>query len=218
MHVDDVGKAGVAAHIPDNVFHAWGRWVRWRSEEEEDDEESSLRTESSKQQRDLCQLCRDELTPLKMLSRNKGSIFHLGEDGVEITKTVVSIREPKHMRPASEGIEGLRILIHHKEQGSNVVTKSSCSLSKGGLGFIKSCFLCKRKLIPSKDVYMYRYSPSSPWETWDSAAKNAVLARFCKRNEENLRWQRGRDCGRLNIVFEPALGYLNQIETVGYLE
>ncbi|RRT36728.1 hypothetical protein B296_00036252 [Ensete ventricosum] len=93
-----------------------------------------------------------------MLSRNKGSIFHLGEDGVEITKTVVSIREPKHMRPASEGIEGLRILIHHKEQGSNVVTKSSCSLSKGGLGFLKSCFLCKRELSPSKDVYMYRYS------------------------------------------------------------
>ncbi|KAJ8480605.1 hypothetical protein OPV22_024332 [Ensete ventricosum] len=91
-----------------------------------------------------------------MLSRNKGSIFHLGEDGVEITKTVVSIREPKHMRPASEGIEGLRILIHHKEQGSNVVTKSSCSLSKGGLGFLKSCFLCKRELSPSKDVYMYR--------------------------------------------------------------
>ncbi|RWW22935.1 hypothetical protein GW17_00012840 [Ensete ventricosum] len=176
-----------------------------------------------------------------MLSRNKGSIFHLGEDGVEITKTVVSIREPKHMRPASEGIEGLRILIHHKEQGSNVVTKSSCSLSKGGLGFLKSCFLCKRELSPSKDVYMYRYSlphllvpfffvfslcrlttraddDDDAGETWDSAAKNAVLARFCKRNEENLRWQRGRDCGRLNIVFEPALGYLNQIETVGYLE
>ncbi|RZR83730.1 hypothetical protein BHM03_00010423 [Ensete ventricosum] len=164
-----------------------------------------------------------------MLSRNKGSIFHLGEDGVEITKTVVSIREPKHMRPASEGIEGLRILIHHKEQGSNVVTKSSCSLSKGGLGFLKSCFLCKRELSPSKDVYMYRYSLphllvpfffflTFAGETWDSAAKNAVLARFCKRNEENLRWQRGRDCGRLNIVFEPALGYLNQIETVGYLE
>nr|XP_018674794.1 PREDICTED: uncharacterized protein LOC108951473 [Musa acuminata subsp. malaccensis] len=88
-----------------------------------------------------------------MLSRNKGGIFHLGED--ETTKTIVSIREPKHMRPASEGIEGLRILIQHKEQGSNVVTKSTCSLSKG-LGFLKSCFLCKRELSLSKDVYMYR--------------------------------------------------------------
>ncbi|URE29333.1 hypothetical protein MUK42_05261 [Musa troglodytarum] len=90
-----------------------------------------------------------------MLSRNKGSIFHLEEDGSETAKTIVSIREPKHMRPASEGIEGLRILIHHKEQGSNVVTKSTCSLAKG-LGFLKSCFLCKRELNPSKDVYMYR--------------------------------------------------------------
>ncbi|URE29335.1 hypothetical protein MUK42_05261 [Musa troglodytarum] len=85
-----------------------------------------------------------------MLSRNKGSIFHLEEDGSETAKTIVSIREPKHMRPASEGIEGLRILIHHKEQGSNVVTKSTCSLAKG-LGFLKSCFLCKRELNPSKD-------------------------------------------------------------------
>lgn len=55
-------------------------------------------------------------------------------------------------------------------------------------------------------------------ETWDSAAKNAVLARFCKRNDESLRWQRGRDCGSLNIVFEPALGFVTQIETVGYPE
>ncbi|CAL9103187.1 unnamed protein product [Musa acuminata var. zebrina] len=102
----------------------------------------------------------------KMLSRNKSN-SHQGEDGGETTVSVVGGRCVRH-HPS----EGLRILIHHKEQATNVVIKAkmmmmmmtrklvsqACHLPKGlpELDFLKSCFLCRRELSPCKDVYMYR--------------------------------------------------------------
>ncbi|CAL9178704.1 unnamed protein product [Musa hybrid cultivar] len=102
----------------------------------------------------------------KMLSRNK-SDSHQGEDGGETTVSVGGGRCVRH-HPS----EGLRILIHHKEQATNVVIKAkmmmmmmtrklvsqACHLPKGlpELDFLKSCFLCRRELSPCKDVYMYR--------------------------------------------------------------
>ncbi|URE13837.1 hypothetical protein MUK42_04870, partial [Musa troglodytarum] len=73
-----------------------------------------------------------------------------------------------------EGVEGLRILIHHEEQGANVVVKAKMMtttttttwdlnsrayhLPKGPprLELLKKCFLCRRELSPANDVYMYR--------------------------------------------------------------
>lgn len=110
----------------------------------------------------------------KMLSRNESN-SHQGEDGgEEATETTVSIggRCVRHHHHPSEG---LRILIHHKEQATNVVIKAkmmmmtrklvsqACHLPKGlpELDFLKRCFLCRRELSPCKDVYMYRYFLSS---------------------------------------------------------
>ncbi|XP_010917382.1 FCS-Like Zinc finger 17 [Elaeis guineensis] len=102
-----------------------------------------------------------------MVPRNK-SIFHLGEEGGEATSTGVAIRGLKNLTQASEGLVGLRILIQHTGQGSNIVIKSTlkscrptarpCQSPKSyqELGFLKACFLCKRELSPQKDVYMYR--------------------------------------------------------------
>ncbi|CAL9124028.1 unnamed protein product [Musa textilis] len=73
-----------------------------------------------------------------------------------------------------EGVEGLRILIHHEEQGANVVVKAKMMMTtttttwdlnsrayhlpKGPprLELLKKCFLCRRELSPANDVYMYR--------------------------------------------------------------
>ncbi|XP_008797361.1 FCS-Like Zinc finger 17-like [Phoenix dactylifera] len=103
-----------------------------------------------------------------MLPRKKG-IFHLGEEGGEAGRTGAgAIRGIKNLTQASEGLVGLRILIQHPGQGSNIVIKSTLKSwrptprarqlpkSYQELGFLKACFLCKRELSPQKDVYMYR--------------------------------------------------------------
>ncbi|RZR75459.1 hypothetical protein BHM03_00058266 [Ensete ventricosum] len=104
----------------------------------------------------------------KMLSRNKSN-SHRGEDGgeEEATETTVSTGgRCVGLHPS----EGLRVLIHHKEQATNVVIKAkmtttcklvsqACRLPKGlpELDFLKRCFLCRRELSPCEDVYIYRY-------------------------------------------------------------
>jgi len=68
-----------------------------------------------------------------------------------------------------EGLVGLRILIQHHRQASNVVVKSAlkssepnsvspCRFSKRlpELGFLKACLFCGKELSLEKDVYMYR--------------------------------------------------------------
>ncbi|CAD5180459.1 unnamed protein product [Musa acuminata subsp. malaccensis] len=99
-----------------------------------------------------------------MLSGDDSS-FHLSNRGLRYMK-----QQP------SEGIEGLRILIHHKEQGANVVVKAkmmmmmmptttTCNLNSQAyhlpkglpwLALLKKCCLCRRELSPANDVYMYR--------------------------------------------------------------
>ncbi|KAJ8504388.1 hypothetical protein OPV22_005274 [Ensete ventricosum] len=102
-----------------------------------------------------------------MLSRNKSN-SHRGEDGgeEEATETTVSTGgRCVGLHPS----EGLRVLIHHKEQATNVVIKAkmtttcklvsqACRLPKGlpELDFLKRCFLCRRELSPCEDVYIYR--------------------------------------------------------------
>ncbi|XP_072979903.1 FCS-Like Zinc finger 17-like [Typha angustifolia] len=103
-----------------------------------------------------------------MLPRSK-SIFHLGEEGGDSNDKGVAIRGPSSLTRSQEGLVGLRILIQHHRQGSNVVMKpmvKPCVLAAraGGrfpmvsreFAFLKTCSLCKKELSPQKDVYMYR--------------------------------------------------------------
>ncbi|URE06236.1 hypothetical protein MUK42_19476 [Musa troglodytarum] len=100
-----------------------------------------------------------------MLSRNKSYSHQGGDGGEEAAETRVSIggRRVRH-----HPLEGLLVLVHHKEQATSVVIKAkmmTCKfvsqarhLPKGlpELDFLERCFLCGRELSPCEDVYMYR--------------------------------------------------------------
>ncbi|XP_072973406.1 FCS-Like Zinc finger 17-like [Typha angustifolia] len=104
-----------------------------------------------------------------MLPRTK-SIFHLGEEGDKVHKEEVAIRGLKSLMKPSEALVGLKILIQHQTQGSNVVVKPSIRSRMVAVqawqfprravpqesGFLKACLMCKKELNSQKDIYMYR--------------------------------------------------------------
>ncbi|KAL4386792.1 hypothetical protein GQ457_09G023870 [Hibiscus cannabinus] len=58
---------------------------------------------------------------------------------------------------------GLSVVLENQKSGKNIISKKAMFSSSSQLNhptsppsFLQHCFLCKQKLLPGKDIYMYK--------------------------------------------------------------